>query len=115
MRASVNTDLRRSATEAQLGSEFGNVLRMEFEFKLESAFAVALNLELELATSSSTHLPTFLSSAKETTATCEKHSLSSIFISILFEHHLSGTQNGSQNDPLGDPNGTPLGISDLGR
>ena len=43
----------------------------DFEFKLEFAFAVALELELELA-SSSIHLPAFLPSVKETTATREK-------------------------------------------
>ena len=83
----------------------------DFEFKSEFAFEVALELEFELA-SLLIPLAAFRPSATETTATCEKHSLSSISISILFEHHLSGTQNGSQNDPLGGPNGTPLGISE---
>ena len=43
-------------------------LDFDFESKLEFAFAVALELELELA-SSSIHLPAFLPSVKETTAT----------------------------------------------
>ena len=65
--------LRRSATEAQLGLEFGEVSKMEFEFeflfqpglkftfdlefeldfelKSELAFEVALELEYELASS----------------------------------------------------------------
>ena len=76
---------------AQLGLEFGEVSKMEFEFeflfqpglkftfelefdfefKSEFAFEVALELEFELA-SSSIHLPAFLPSVKEPTATCEK-------------------------------------------
>ena len=45
----------------------------DFEFKSEFAFEVALELEFELA-SSSIHLPAFLPSVKETTATREKNS-----------------------------------------
>ena len=78
---------------AQLGLELGEVSQMEFEFeflflpgckfafdlefeidfelKSELAFVVALELEFELA-SSPIRLPAFLSSVKETTATCEK-------------------------------------------
>ena len=80
---------------AQLGLEFGEVSKMEFEFEFlfqpglkftfelefefeldlnfesEFAFEVALELEFELA-SSSIHLPAFLSGASETTAICEK-------------------------------------------
>ena len=76
-------NLRRSATEAQLGLEFGGVSKMEFEFeflfrpglkfafelecefefdfefKSEFAFEVALELEFELP-SSPIHLPAFL-------------------------------------------------------
>ena len=72
-------NLRRSATEAQLGLEFGGVSKMEFEFeflfqsglkptfklefefefKSEFAFEVALELEFELA-SSSIPLPALL-------------------------------------------------------
>ena len=87
--------MRRSATEAQLGLEFGGVSKMEsefgfllqsglkftfelefefefdFEFKSELALEVAPELEFELA-SSSIHLPAFLPSVKETTATREK-------------------------------------------
>ena len=85
---------------------------LDFEFKSEFVVEVALELELELA-SSSIHLPVFLPNVKKSTATREKQSLNSTFISILFESYLSGTQNWFQNDPLGGPNGTPLGISDL--
>ena len=45
---------------------------LDFEFKSEFAFEIALELEFELA-SSSIHLPAFLSSVKETTATCDKN------------------------------------------
>ncbi len=127
-------NLRRSATEAQLGLEFESAPEMEFEFeflfqpglkftfelecefdldfefKSEFVVEVALELELELA-SSSIHLPVFLPNVKKSTATREKQSLNSIFISILFENYLSGTQNLFQNDPLGGPNGAPVGIS----
>ena len=44
---------------------------LDFELKSEFAFEVALDLEFEFA-SSSIQLPAFRSSAKETTATCEK-------------------------------------------
>ncbi len=73
--------LRRSATEAQLGLEFGGVSKMDFEFEFlfqpglkrtfELEFEFDFELELELA-SSSIYLPAFLRSVKETTAALEK-------------------------------------------
>ena len=43
----------------------------DFEFKSELAFEVAPESEIEFA-SSTIHLPAFLSSAREATASCEK-------------------------------------------
>ena len=45
---------------------------LDFEFKSEFAFEVALESEFEFA-SSTIHLPAFLPSVKETTATREKN------------------------------------------
>ena len=60
----------------QPGLKFTFVFEFEFdfdfEFKSEFAFEVALGLESELPSSSSIHLPAFLSSVNETTATYEK-------------------------------------------
>ena len=58
----------------QPGLNFTFELEFEFDFELKSEFEfeVALELELELA-SSPIHLPAFLSSVKETTATCDKN------------------------------------------
>ena len=57
----------------QPGLNFTFELEFEFDFELKSEFEfeVALELELELA-SSPIHLPAFLRSVKETTATREK-------------------------------------------
>ena len=48
------------------------MFELDFELKSEFEFEVALELEFELA-SSPIHLPAFLSSVKETTATCDKN------------------------------------------
>ena len=61
--------LFQSGLKVTFGLEFE--FEFDFEFKSEFALEVPLELELELA-SSSIHLPAFLPSVKETTATREK-------------------------------------------